>query len=425
MEFKSDRWLWRLTMVVCFLASLTQEACGQEALRLSLAGDAAARANREATATIGYYNLLLGRTAWRFSAGLSAEYDDNVRLQPQNPEGDFIFRPNFNAQMHRPVTEKNSLDVSLGVGYSEYLQHGDLNQFYINPGSGFSFDIYLGDFAINLHDRISVTENAYENPGANSNGNNGNNARLENAAGASAAWDLNKAVVTAGYDHASYMSLGSSQSQPDGSSENLYINAGVRVRPEILIGVEAGGGLTSYDQSSSAAVLPDMMQWNAGVFCQAQISEYMSARLDAGYTVLSPAGTASTNLNMGDTADYYFQFSLSHRVNKFVNYTLSAGRSTDFGFSGQAYSHYFARLQPNWNLFRKYQISTPFAWEQGSQTYNQAANFDQFSVGINLGRQITKKLSGSISYQFVEETSSQAGLNYMVNILGLNFSYQF
>jgi hypothetical protein len=46
-------------------------------------------------------------------------------------------------------------------------------------------------------------------------------------------------------------------------------------------------------------------------------------------------------------------------------------------------------------------------------------------VGINLGRQITKKLSGSISYQFVEETSSQAGLNYMVNILGLNFSYQF
>ena len=171
MEFKSDRWLWRLTMVVCFLASLTQEAVGQEALRLSLAGDAATRANREATATIGYYNLLLGRTAWRFSAGLSAEYDDNVSLQPQNPEGDFIFRPNFNAQMHRPVTEKNSLDISLGVGYSEYLQHGDLNQFYINPGSGFSFDIYLGDFAINLHDRISVTENAYENPGANSNGN--------------------------------------------------------------------------------------------------------------------------------------------------------------------------------------------------------------------------------------------------------------
>src|ERR1035437_5111134 len=116
------------------------------------------------------------------------------------------------------------------------------------------------------------------------------------------------------------MSLVSSQSQPDGSSENLYINAGVRVRPEILIGVEAGGGLISYDQSSSAAVSPDMMQWNAGVFCQAQISEYMSARLDAGYTVLSPAGTASTNLNMGDMADYYFQFSLSHRVNKFVNY---------------------------------------------------------------------------------------------------------
>jgi predicted porin len=424
MAFKGGRWLWRLTMLICLWGSLTKDARGQEALRLSLAGEAAAKSRSQAAATIGNYNLLVGSTAWRFSAGLRAEYNDNVRLQSEAPEGDFIFRPNINVQMHRPVTDKNSLDISLAAGYSEYLQHTELNQFFINPGSGISFDIFIGDFAINLHDQISVTENTYENPGVNGNG--ANNAQLQNSAGVSATWDLNKAVVTAGYDHANYMSLSSSQqSQPDGSSDNLHLNAGVRVRPEILVGVEAGGGLTSYDQSGSNVVSPDTLQWNAGVFCQAQISEYMSARLDVGYTVLSPQSTASTNLTVADIADYYFQFSLSHRVNRFLDYTLSAGRSTDFGFYGQAHSHYFARLQPNWNLFRKYQISTPFAWEQGSQTYNQAADYEQFSMGINIGRPITKKLSASISYQFIQETSDQASLNYIVNIVGLSFAYQF
>jgi hypothetical protein len=418
-QSKSCRWLLVPTAVFCFLVSLAHNVCGQEALRLSLAGDAAARANREATATIGYYNLLLGPVAWRFSSGLGMEYNDNIQAQEKNPQADFIFRPNANAQMHWPVTERNSLDVALGVGYLFYLKNQNLNQFNI-PGSGVSFDIFIGDFAINLHDRISITQNSYQNPGTSG---NGGNARLENTAGTRVLWDLNKAVATVGYEHANYMSLGSSQQQPNGASDNVFVNFGARIRPEILAGVEAGGGLVSYDQSASASS-PNTMQWYAGVFCQAQITEYMSARLDGGYTMLSPQVT-STNVNASEIAGYYFQFSLSHRVNRFLNYTLSAGRSTDFGFYGQANSHYFARLQPSWNLFRKYQISTPLAWEHGSQTYNQAVDYDQFSMGINLGRQITKKLSGSVSYQFVKETSGQAGLNYMVNIVGLNFSYGF
>ena len=260
----------KLFLVLTWLLAFAKNVHSQEALRLSLAGESVTEALHQAENTSGFYNLLLGPTAWRFLAGLSADYNDNVRLQQQNHEGDFIFRPNFKTQMQWPVTEKNSLDFSLGIGYLDYLQHRDLNQLYINPGSGISFDIYIGDFAINLHDRVSVTQNTYENPAANG---NGIKARLENTTGTSVAWDLNKAVVTAGYDHANYMPLGSSQPQPaDAASENLYINGGLRLRPEILMGVEAGGGLISYGQSSSA-VSPNAMQWNAGGFGRIQISE--------------------------------------------------------------------------------------------------------------------------------------------------------
>ena len=423
MGFKFGRWLWRLTLAAVLWAALAEEAPGQESLRLSLAGDTAAKANHDAAASIGYYNLLVGRTAWRFSAGLSTEYNDNVHLVRTNQLGDIIFRPNVNTQLHCPLTEKNSLDVSLSAGYSQYLQAKNLNQFYINPGSGLSFDIYVGDLAINLHDRITVTENTYDNPGSAAS-NNGNTATMQNSIGVSTLWDLNQAVVTAGYDHANYLSLGSNHSQPDAASENLSLSGGIRVRPEILVGVEAGGGLTSYDQttSSSSIISPNATQWNAGVLCKAQISEYVSLRLDGGYTVLIPQGSSSTNQTVSETAGYYFQFSLAHRVNRWLNYTLSAGRTTDFQFYGQPYSHYSAQWQLNWNLIRNYQTSTLLWWRQGTQVYAKTSQFDQYGAGLQIGRPITKQLSGSLLYQHIISSGNQA---YTGNIVGLNLTYQF
>ena len=411
---------------VCLLF-LAQAAPGQEALRLSLAGDVVAAQQKQANASLGYYNLLLGPTSWRFSSGLSTEFDDNVRLQ-QNGEADLILRPNLNTQLHWPVTEKNSLDLSLGLGYSEYLLHSDLSEFFITPGSGVSFDVYVGDFKINLHDRIDVTENSYENSGT---ANNQNLVTLQNTVGIGALWDLNQMIVNAGYDHANYVSLSNSrQSQPDSSSENLYINSGVRVRPELLIGLEAGGTVIDYQQhaQTNTLPLPNAVQWSAGAFVSVQISDYMSARLDGGYTRYISDST-STNLVTQNATGPYFSFSLSHRVNQFLNYTLTAGRSTDLSLFGEVQTYYFVRLNPDWRIFNKYTLSTPVWWQSGTTIYGLANGnnnqYDQFGAGVTLGRTLTEKLSASVGYQFVKETSPLAGLNYTVNIVSLNFSYQF
>ncbi len=402
---------------------------GQEALRISMAGDLAAASRQQAASSLGYYNLLVGPTAWRFSSGLGLEFNDNVRLQ-QNAQSDLIFKPSVDADLHWPVTQKNSLDVSLGVGYSEYVQHQDLSQFFITPGSGLSFDVFVGDFKINLHDRITISENAYENTGAS--GNNQNLESLENTLGTSALWDLNQVVANFGYDHVNYVSLtqGASGQQPDSASENIYANGGVRVRPELLLGLEAGGTVITYSQTSvsNSLVSPNAVQWNAGAFGSAKISDYLDVRLDAGYMVYTPDSTA-TNLVLQDESGIYFSFSLSHRVNRWLNYTLSAGRTTDMSAYGQAQSYYFARLTPNWNLFNKYSISTPVFWQQGTRVYNTTAggnaDYQQIGLGLNVGRSLTKKLSASIGYQFVQETSNLAGLAYTVNIVDLNLSYQF
>lgn len=384
---------------------------GQEALRLSLADEATAQSRQQAAASIGYYNLLAGPTAWRYSAGLGLEYDDNVFLRKDNRQGDFIFRPNVDTRMHWPVTEKNSLDVSITGGYSYYTHNHDFDQFYIYPDSGLSFDIYAGDFAINLHDRVSITENGYQNPGAN-----GNNIRLENAAGPSIVWDLGTVVSSLDYEHANYIGLNSNQ-QPDGTSENALATLGVRVLPKLLVGAEAGGGKVNYDQSNGF-FSPNGKQWNTGGFFRAQMSQHINAKFDAGYTTFLPQA-------LSDTDGYYFQLSVSHRVNRFLNYTLSASRATDFQFYGQPYRYYSVEFEPNWNVLKKFKVSTPFWWRKGTPVYNPTANFDQFGVGINVGRALTQKLSANVYYRFVEETSNQLNLNYTDNIAGLNLAYQF
>jgi len=413
--------LHRLTAFLAALILSLTAVCGhaQEALRQSLAGESAAEANKQAQTTLGYYNLLLGPTTWQFNAGLGVEYNDNVHLSSDDAKGDVIFRPNLNTGMHWPITEQNSLDINLGIGYSAYLLNPDLSQFYINPGSGISFDVYVGDFVINLHDRISITEDAYQNPTAGGSG----NTELENTIGFNTTWDMNKAVMTLGYDHVNYASLGSgSSSRPDGMSENFFFTAGARLRPEIVTGVEAGGSIVNYDQTTTTS--PGAAQWNTGVFGQMQISEYLSARVSGGYTMYMPDAVAG-NENIRDQGDFYFQVLLAHNVNKFLDYTLTAGRSIDFQYYGQPYDRYFVRLNPTWKFIRKFSLATPLWWERGTEVYVNAASYDQYGIGVTVGRQLTEKLSGQVYYRFVKETSELASWNYINNIVGLSLSYRF
>lgn len=420
---KSRRWL----LMAAGLPALAGIAHGQEALRLSMAGDTAAELQRQSDTSIGYYNLMLGPTAWCFTSSLDTEFNDNVRLQ-QDGESDLIIRPSVSTQMHWPVSLKNSLDVNIMAGYSEYLQHSDLSQFFINPGSGLSFDVYIGDFKINLHDRIDITDQAYENAGVS--GNNENLERLENTAGTTALWDLNKATATLGYDHVDYLSLSQNQNVPDASSENVMLNGGIRALPELLMGLEAGGSVITYSQSTAPNTLPipNAVQWNVGGFGSEQITDYMSVRLDAGYTMYTPDSTGSELLT-SDTSGLYFALTFSHRVNQYLSYSLAAGRTTDLAYTGQAQSYYYVRLNTQWNVFKNYQISTPIWWQSGTWIYNSSfqgiSDYQQLGAGFTVSRTLTQKLSASIGYRFVDETSNRDTLKYFVDIVDLALTYRF
>ncbi len=411
------------------IVAAQKNACGQEALRIATAADEAATAaqNQREGDALGSYNVLVGPTAWRFSSGLGFSYNNNIRTS-DTPISDFILTPNLSSLMHWPVTLNNSLDLSMNVGYEEYLQHSVYNQFYINSGSGLSFDIFVGDCKINLHDQISITQSSYQNPGVNSGSNN--TQYLQNTVGASAEFNLGKLVPTVGFDHANYMSLATS-STPDTVSENFTGSLGLPVREDVMVGVEGGGSLISYSYSSgtpaSSLDITGASQWSAGVFGNEQITEYISVQLHGGYTEYLPNSTAGQNSNNDNSL--YFSASIVHQLNQWLNYNITAGRSTDLSSYGQVQTRTYVQFNPTCTLFKQYTVSTPIAYqsgnEPGSSLSSSAPTYDQFIIGISVSRPITQKLSASLGYQYIQQSSQVATLAYSVDIISLNLSYQF
>ncbi len=399
-------------------AASRSTSCAQEAVRASLAGEAAAAARNAAASSPGYYDLQLGPGAWNFRGGLELEANDNIRLEAGDGQQDLIFRPQLLARMQWPVTPENRLNFALGTGYSAYVQHSEFDRFFITPGSELSFDLYAGDFWLNAHDRLSILENSYQDPtvvGV------ANYSQLQNDAGLAATWDLNKVVLRLAYDHVNYALVTGDTGQPDGSSEVFNLAGGYTFRPELQAGLELGGGLLHY--SGAGALFESATEWNLGPYFEARVTEHIRVRADTGYTVYSPK-VAGSRPPIADFTGAYGQLSVSHKLNEYVEYALSGGRTVNFAFFGGTIDLSTAQLQANWKLVKGFTLSTYFQYDHGSQIFAGQEDFDRYGPGIGIGRRLTEKLNSSLRYQFYQRESNLPGGDYSANSLTLGLTYQ-
>ncbi len=364
------------------------QVSAQEALRASQASAQAAEARQKAAITFGYYNLKIGPTGWHFSTALMLQATDNVDLKETKTEGDVIIGPQLNTQMQWAVTELNKLNLNLGIGYSAYLDHSKFSRFYLLPGTALSFDVYVGDVWINLHDMVSITENSYQDPTVTG---SGNYSQLANLAGVTGVWDWSKGTVRAGYDHSDYAGItGNTRQSPSSGSDLFYLSSGYAVKPETLAGLEVSGGLTHFNGTNAH----DATQWSVGAFLDAPVSDYIHFRGSAGYTVYQTT-LADTNNHTVQFSGFYTLIGLNHRLNQYLNYTISGGRTVSLAFYGGAVEIYNVLWQANWSIINKVTLSTSFTFERGTQIGLGPETFQRFGAGLSLGRPLTEKLSGS------------------------------
>jgi hypothetical protein len=419
-----------MTLVVLSCLLLATGVRAQDAIRPSLAGEAAAEARRQSIEQIPY-NLLLGPVRFRMSATMGVEYNDNINLAEVNTEDDFIFRPQIGLNMLWPVTQLNTLRFDLGLGYAFYANHSEFNtnSLLLAPGSQLSFDVFVGDFRINFHDRFSLEQDPIDEGQLS---NTADYGRFENYAGVSVLWDLNKAVLTVGYDHYNFIAMNDDFDYLDRNSEELSASLSFAVTSTTGVGIESSFVHTDYDQD----VLNDNNAWSAGGFVETQLSNYIKVRLAGGYQDISfddrfelfrfPNGTVRLFRDVADLQDYYANISIAHRVNAAFTHRITAGHESELGVNSNYVTVNYVRHTATWNIINRTLLTTELFYEDSEDSGGIIdEKFHRYGGALALGYQLTRHVTLGARYQYTQKDSDAPLRDYRQNRVSLDGTYSF
>ncbi len=402
--------LWAVVLLIA--ANL----CAQEAFRASITGQDAAEARKQALAN-QRFNLRLGPVSMRFNAGLATEATDNVRYTTEDKEADVSFRPQVTTTAVWPVTQKNTLSLSLGVGYAKYINATENDGLFIAPGSDVSFDVYVRDMAFNFHDRFSFSQDVTSDPTISG---VGGLDRFENTVGTAMTWDLNKLLVSAGYDYSIFVPTEDLYSEQRRGSHLFNASGALVINPTTHAGLQMSGGLTDYDEE----LYSDNQHIGLGAFASAQFSDYTRLRAAAGYvTYFFDPSLSVTNNEVLDA--FYLDVSLSQRLSSAITHSLSLGRQLQAGYFSDSLELIYFRHGANWRLFRKTSVTTSLSYEYYREVRQQGEKGSRYGAGLGFTRPLTRNLTAGLRYAFYLKDSDVNTQDYTQNRLVLDLSYQF
>ncbi len=416
----------------------TQIVRAQDAIRPSLAGEAAAEARRQSLDRIPY-NILVGPVRFRMSATAGIEYNDNVNFAEVNEQEDFVFRPQVNFNALWPITQLNTLRLDLGIGYAFYLDHSEYNTnaILLQPNSQLSFDVFVSDFRINFHDRFSLEQDPVGEPGLS---NVADYGRFENTAGVSVLWDMNKAVVTFGYDHYNFIATNDDFSYLDRHAEILMGTISVAATSTTGVGLEGNYVFTRYDQD----LLNDSDTFSLGAFVETQITNYLEAaargwlpeyffRWQYRGPGTLPSGISSraapsfpTYNDSANLDDYYINLLLSHRINASLTQRLSVGHEAQLGVNSNYIELNYIRHTATWNIINRTLLATELFYEDADDSGGFIdEHLQRYGGALSLGYQLTRHVTLGARYQYTRKDSDVPLRDYKQNRVSIDGTYSF
>ena len=106
------------------------------------------------------YTIKTGDFRLLVTPSLELDWNDNINLASSGPQSDFILRPMLGLNAAYPLTYRNVLRLNTAFGYDIYLEHPSTAASRVLSGSQLSFDTYVKDFRINVHDRFQYTQDS-------------------------------------------------------------------------------------------------------------------------------------------------------------------------------------------------------------------------------------------------------------------------
>jgi hypothetical protein len=403
------------------------EILAQAQIRESLAGETAAQALKESTqAQAQQYNLHYGPMDFQIGAGLRFGYTDNVFYSNKDRKDDFLVNPEVNLGGFVQVSERNALRFSLGLGYEYYAKNSVLNGNapLVNPDSELVFNLFVGNFRIRLHEKFSYQETLFINtiPSRQDlffNFNDvGRFSRWDNLAGFNVDWDLNRIILSAGYEHENFESTTASFDYLNRASEWLTASASFLIGDQAKVGLESEGSFHNFETET---VMNDHWQAKAGPFVDVKLQEKVSFRTGGGYdTALYDAA--------GKNSDFetYYAYGRVRQETRFFAHALSAGHEHLLGDNANNLETTYIR----------YSISSPvvehvdlganaavhFAREFGGAFKE---NFTYYVVGFRVGYQFHKYWRTEVGYEFMLKDSDLALRDFYRDRVTLGVTFTF
>ena len=408
-----------LILLFVFLSALP--ALAQEALDNSVAGRANAASrkqqmqNQDYTFKYGDFRTLLSATA-------EASWNDNVNLSKTNLLDDYILTPTLRITSSYPVTEKNVLFLDISVGYSRYLNHPNLSTFNLNSasGTGLSFDIGFEDITLNLHDWMRYMQDSAQNSTV---ANTANYGTFQNTAGLSADWDLNQASLSAGYDHQNVMSTSAEFDDTTHSSELFFVRSGLRVHPQVTVGLESTATLTKYDKN----VLNNNDAYTVGAYTDLTPGSAMKVTARGGFSTYQ-FQQSSASVQTSSQNSWYAGLNVRHQPVEWMAYSLEAGHEVPLGTQSDLTEDWYVRPNINWKFIRGIDFGTGFFYEHGKQGVGNIAgnlteNYDWYGGNLAVTHQLTSRLSVGLNYRLTLRSSDISNNEYTQNLVGLQMTY--
>ncbi len=409
-------------------------AAAQEALRNAIAADAVSATNRLINLATMPYTLKSGDFRLLVTPSLDAEWNDNINISRTDTLQDYILTPMLQLDANYPLTQVNLLRLNVGFGYAEYVDHSAYSNWRVNSGSELSFDTYIKDILINLHDRFDYSQDAGAQAIVAGVGTYGSE---HNVAGISTGWNPKDLNLALGYDHENTMSTASQFQSQNSASDLIDGRVGWRFVPTATAGVEGTYSHTSYDQ----AILNNNSSYTAGLYGDWRPGNYFTVRPRVGYVLYEFGNTSQSAITTNfvltgvpvQTANlnsWYADLSVTHQITRALSYSLSAGHEIQAGVQSDAVEDYYVRLSSTWEIIRRLNLQSSFSYERGQQgAGNIAGNlteiYDWYNAGLDLSHQITSRLRVGLTSRVSFRTSTQASLEYTQVVIGLQMLYAF
>ena len=382
------------------------------------------------------YNFALGPLRFGIAVGVGFEFNDNIALSDHHRESDLIFRPLINFDVSLPISDNNTLRLSVGASYAKYFEHSsfDSGGLLFAPTSALSAGIDIGAVHITLRDRFSYQEEPYDVAVLS---NVADYRRYENQAGIELDWPINQNVsFGAGYDHFNLWSSGSTFSSQDHAIDTIFIRPTVQVTPGIKVGLFGSVSAISYDAADRADATAILI----GPTIDIEFSEHLALYAEVGYQAVNFDGvshfdqeffknlTPSERALFQDSSDaggVYFKIELSQKIGPVFEHSITASRTAELGFSSDFYDLYHIEYAANFKGLRNTEIGPLIFYEHYATSGDFGEKADRWGAAIGIRHHLTNSITLGLDYRFLYKNSNLPNADYYQNIIFLSAYYRF